>query len=83
MYKDKYYACSPALHMLCRTLINSQVQYRIAAWGKAVPSIIIYSQFQLVLTGAMRCLNIPELGLIMLPAFIKSVLKWASSCMMQ
>ena len=52
MYKFKHYVNNRALHMLYHSLINSQAQYGIIAWGRAASCHL--QTISVVLNRAMR-----------------------------
>jgi len=55
MYKVKCYVNNQALRMLHHSKINSRVQYRIVAWGRAASCHV--QPISIVLNRAMRCTN--------------------------
>ena len=60
MYKVKHYANNQALRMLYHSLMNSRLEYRIIAWGRAASCHL--QPISVVSNRVMRCLNTYELA---------------------
>jgi len=87
MYKVKYYVSNQALLMLHHSIINSQVKYKIFAWGRAASCHLQPLLF--VLNCAMCFLNTYEPATFQVTSIFQrqellklifTLLKWANSC---